>query len=189
MRRWIAFITLAGIVLAVAGAACSDKTTVSRAPTATRIVATATETAAPTRTPLRATTTQRPTDTPVAISPEDAAAIDNAIRAFYQAYNEDDMVGAISYVSISATQSCGGAPNHASAYVQLKRIENLRYEVDDVHLNSVTAEAAQADVRRSAFAVDTGHQIDFGLPLGFDFVREGGQWVHADDPLPASPFC
>ena len=124
-----------------------------------------------------------------AVSPEDAAAIDSAVRAFYQGYNDDSMIEALRHVRFSADDECGGATEHAFAYVELKRIEKLRYQVDEVNVNRVEGDTAQADVRISSFAIDSGQQVDNRLLLGFDFIRERDQWVYKDDPLPIKPFC
>jgi len=136
-----------------------------------------------------AATAQPETPTPIpTLPPDDVAGIEEAIRMLYQHYDEGSMVEVIRYVSTKATQECGGALNHASAYVELKQIEGLRYEVREIHINRIEGDTAQADVRLAAFRIDNGEEYGNPLLLGFDFVREV-RWVHTDDPLPVKPFC
>jgi len=99
------------------------------------------------------------------------------------------MVDATRYVTTTADAECGGATEHAFSYVELKQIENLRYEVNEVHVNRVEGETAQADVRISSFMISSGQQVDDRLLLGFDFIRERDQWVYDSDPLPIEAFC
>ncbi len=72
MRRWITLVVLCGLVLTV-GAACSNKSTSTKAttPTATKIVATSTRSTVPTNTPPAPTATRppAPADTPVPPAP------------------------------------------------------------------------------------------------------------------------
>ena len=159
---------------------------VTAAPTAT-----STATASATETPVPA-----PTDTPAPPTPtvspisQEGPAIEGAVRGFFDAYNDGNMIKAIGYVTPEADGNCGGATNHAFAYVQLQRMEKLRYEVAEVTVTEVEPDRASADVVLNSFDIGTGEQVDFGLTLGFQFVRGPlNDWVFDSDPLPVAAFC
>lgn len=69
MRRWIVFIVLAGIVLAVAGAACSSSKSGGTKPTATATVEEQQATSTPRPAEATNTAPPAPTDTPVPPAP------------------------------------------------------------------------------------------------------------------------
>lgn len=163
------------------------------APPATQATAEPTATTTPSPSP---TETPVPTDTPAPATPtvspilREGPAIEGVVRVFFDAYNQGNMIIALRYVTAEADRDCGGITEHAFAYVELQRMEKLRYEVVEVKVTEVEADWASADVTLNSFDIGTGEQVDSRLTLGYQFERGLlGDWVFDSDPLPVAPFC
>ena len=185
LRRVLVTISVAGLLAALA-VACEEEEKKTELPATATVAVKATDTPPPlpTDTPLPS----EPTTLPV--SQQDAAAIGSVVRDFFAAYNEGNMVRATGYVTSDADRDCGGATNHAFAYTQLQRMEQLRYEVVEVQVGEVVGDTAAADVTINSFDTGSGKQVDEGLALGFQFIRDTfGDWVFDSDPLWIASFC
>lgn len=112
--------------------------------------------------------------------------IHQTAKALFNYYSSDDFVNASGYVADRWVRTCGGALKFASAYRQMKEIEQLNYTLEDVNVTKLKGGRAFADVTESAYDVSTGQRYDKHFILGLWFVRDPTSptgWVF-EEPFP-----
>jgi hypothetical protein len=120
-----------------------------------------------------------------AISAQDRAGIEAAVRGFFSSYSQGNMVSALAFVSATAAQQCGGATRHALAYAQLARTERTTYEF----VSAIVRDDASVDVVLDIYLSGGDKSDRTRITLGFSFVLEI-RWVFSGDPLKqVSVFC